>query len=149
MVEVKPYEGVDELAFGMAEADVIATLGAPMRVSETRGGDKELQYHDRFVYLTGPERRFVEVVFLPSAEVSVAGIDVFGDSLSFSRLVQLDGSPLESVGTVVFLRLGIAVSGLHDGDEEQKSLAAFARGRWDSLKDRLKPFREYRDPLDD
>jgi hypothetical protein len=74
-------------------------------------------------------------------EVVLDGLSLFSmpAAEAFSRLVALDGSPKASLGVTVMLNLGIAVTGFVDDDAGQKSVTAFARGRWDDPTLELQP----------
>ena len=48
---------------------------------------------------------------------------------------------MEYVGFIVFLGLGLTLTGFHDGNDSQRAVTAFARGRWDHLRSKLRPFR--------
>jgi len=47
---------------------------------------------------------------------------------------------MHTVGYVVLLQLGLAMTGFHDGDLSQKAVTAFARGSWDTLRPKMKPY---------
>ena len=139
MFEVKPYRGVGTVEFGMTRADVTAVMGEPSSVRQTSLGDTELMYPQCSVRLSGAQgdKGVAEIGFFPDCDVMVAGIDVYGDPSAFDQLARLDGGPLEYAGTVVLLRLGIAMTGFHDANEDQRHVTIFARGRWDRLRDKL------------
>jgi len=138
-LEIHPYEGALPLMFGMSELEVIEVLGPAKNCSTNRLGKRMLAYDD---YKLGFDLkdRLVHIACLPSADTLIRGIDPFSES-GFERLVELDGEPLEGLGFVVLLNLGIAFGGFHDGDESQKGLVIFERGAYDSVAEHLKPWR--------
>jgi cation diffusion facilitator CzcD-associated flavoprotein CzcO len=140
MFEIRPYEGAGPIEFGMTQDQVVAVMGRPAMTRKTRGGDIELRFADCAVRL-GPDSTVAEIGFSPRTQVTVEGIDVFNDPGSLGKLLARDGEAMESVGIVVLLKLGIALSGFHDGDEDQKSVTLFRRGRWDAARGELVPFR--------
>jgi hypothetical protein len=136
--DIKRYEGAGPLRFGMTQAEVVTAVGEPTLTRKTRGGDVEMRYPDYAVRLAAADQTVAEIGFSPRANVAMEMIDVFGDPCAFQKLVKLDGEPLESLGIIVLLNLGLALTGFHDGDEDQKWISAFRRGRWDDAKDDLK-----------
>ena len=55
-----------------------------------------------------------------------------------------DPLPLEGMGIVVFLTLGVAITGFVGTDASDDAVTVFAEGRWDGLRDQLKPLSELR-----
>jgi hypothetical protein len=117
---------------------IVATMGEPQRVTKNHLGNLELWYDHMNVIMEGD--RLVEAGFAPDMPVSICGIHPFTDPDAFASLCELDGSPCEVLGFVVFRRLGITLTGFHDKDESQKALTAFTSGRWDVLESQMKPF---------
>jgi hypothetical protein len=77
---------------------------------------------------------------VPGADVNLKGIDVFKDTDAFAKLIKEGRKPFEYMGFVILLDLGVTLTGFHDNDESQKALTAFARGRWDHLRDKFGEF---------
>jgi hypothetical protein len=138
-IDIVPYEAVGRLRFGMNRDDVVGILGEPRIVSMRPEGEVRLIYEDR-QFTVGP-KGLVEVGLLPEASVSIMGVNVFGDPKSFINICDLDTEPKEILGFIVFLNLGITMTGFHDRDESQKAVTAFARGRWDASRAQMTPFR--------
>jgi hypothetical protein len=139
VIAITPYEAVGDVRFGMSRDQVIAALGSPKMTTRDRGGNVLLVYGTQDVTI-GPEG-MVEASFVPGAPVMIAGVDVFTDPDAFLELCRIDGAPKEMLGFVIFLNLGLTMTGFHDLDESQKAVTAFARGRWDVLLSELKDFR--------
>lgn len=138
IVTIEPYEAIGPLRFGMSRDEVVAAIGNPKRVSNNRRGNPVLWY-DWLNVIIEPDG-LVEVGFGPEAPVSIGGMNPFSDPDTFINLCKLDGSPHEVLGFIVLQRLGITLTGFHDNDESQKSITAFARGRWDVLNSKMEPF---------
>jgi hypothetical protein len=51
-----------------------------------------------------------------------------------------DPHPFEWVGFIIFLEIGIALTGYHDGDTAQRAMTIFPQGRWDAYRDQFSPF---------
>lgn len=139
MVAVHPYKGVGSVRFGGNEQEVRSLIGDPVAVRTNRLGERELDFEDQVVRVS-PTTGVVEISILPQGNPSVLGIEVFGREKALQRLLALDDAPQECVGFLIFLKLGLAITGLHDGDESQRAVTAFARGHWDELTDKMKPF---------
>jgi hypothetical protein len=56
------------------------------------------------------------------------------------RLAAADPDPTEMVGLLVFLKLGIALTGFHDGRESDLAVTVFEPGRWDEHLSKMKPY---------
>jgi hypothetical protein len=44
------------------------------------------------------------------------------------------------LGFIVLLNLGITLTGFHDEATDERAVTVFTRDRWDSIKEKLKPF---------
>lgn len=140
MFEIRPYHGAGPVRFGMTQDEVVATAGKPALIRKVGDGEIDMRYSDYFVRLGAADQAVSEIGFSQRASVKVNGIDVFGDPRAFDKLTQIDGDPFESVGIVVLMQLGIALTGFHDAEDEQKSLTAFRRGRWDEAKNEMRSY---------
>jgi hypothetical protein len=118
----------------MTKLEVSSLLGEPKRRGVNRRGEADWPYGDCSARFSKLEETLVEVGFLKSALVVLKGIDLFHDTNSIKRIAALDGNIYEFYGFLVFLDLGITLTGFHDNDESQKALTVFACGRWDQFK---------------
>lgn len=137
--KIVPYEGAIPVRFGDSQDKIVALLGEPRVRSKSFRGEPILDYdlvNIGFASTGGA----IHVGFLPGSSVTICGIDPFAPS-AFDKLIELDGEPMEVFGTIVLLRLGITLSGFHDGDESQKAVTAFVRGEYDSMQPKMQPFR--------
>jgi hypothetical protein len=145
--DLKTYIGAGPLRFGMTRKQVEDVLGAPDKAKRTmfRSETQEFRRQSglQTVYSASDET-LVEISFYANQSVSFEGMDIFhtpGKNM-IRRLAEADGKPLETVGILVFLNLGIAMTGfLQDEEPGQKSISVFAKGRWDSEVEDLKPFK--------
>ena len=140
MIEIVPYECVGPVKFGMTIGEVAAVLGEPERVSTNRSKERDECRGELGICFSAEDSKVVEVSLSPRVDVTLMGIDVFNDPSAFDRLVAVDGKPLETLGFVILMKLGITLTGFHDQDESQKAVTAFARGRWDHVREELRPF---------
>ncbi len=139
MLEIIPYQSVGRIEFGMTADDIIDVLGEPHGTTRNRLGETVLDHG--LTRITVDDRvGAVEVALLPDAHPTLNGVDIFGSSAALNRLLLMDGAPMETLGFLVFLNLGITVTGLHDGDKSQRAATAFASGRWDRFRSELKPY---------
>tara|TARA_R110000824_G_scaffold112460_2_gene261658 strand:+ start:838 stop:1293 length:456 start_codon:yes stop_codon:yes gene_type:complete len=128
---IEPYVSAGSFSFGATYEYVVSDLGEPWSKEKNRLGETVVRY-DGFG-ATISSHGVVEAYFLPETEVSLQGVDVFGDPKAFRELCALDGNPKECMGFIVLLKLGVTMTGFHDGDEAQKAITAFEKGRWDQL----------------
>lgn len=137
---IEPYLSVGPIRFGATESAVAAAFGTPQSVDRNIMGELNYGFEGLSVRFSKQGNRVVEVGLSPSIEVSLSSINLFRDPDAFERICRLDGSPFESVGFIVLLRLGITMTGFHDEDDSQLAVTAFARGRWDEVRSELVPF---------
>jgi len=144
--EIDPYAGVGKLKFGMSPDEVAQSLGPPDDVDIDAEGEIREYRNDnglQTVYSTN-DKRLVEVGF--SSNISTL---VFKKTALFTNkpldvlrlLSAADKQPYELLGFIVLLNLGITLTGFHDKAADERAVTAFARGRWDSMQERLKPFK--------
>jgi hypothetical protein len=71
------------------------------------------------------------------------GINLFAldAPVVLKKLIEFDSEPMEYLGFLVFLKLGIQLTGFCDDDDDDKAAALFVRGRWDSRMSKMKKFK--------
>ena len=145
--EILSHVGAGPLRFGMTRKQLEDVLSPPDKTKRTtfRNETQEFRRDNglQTVY-SAAEDTLVEISFYGNQSVAFEAMDVFqtpGTEV-IRRLSEADGKPLETVGILVFLNLGIAMTGFLQEDEPgQKSISVFAKGRWDSEIEDLKPFK--------
>jgi len=143
--DINPYIGVGKLKFGMTQDEVARILGKPHDLeTDSEGEVREFRKENGLqTAYSEIDRRLVEIGFSSNIETLT-----FNNTALFSNkpldvfrfLLAADKQPYELLGFVVLLNLGITITGFHDEETEERAVTAFARGRWDSIKERLKPF---------
>ena len=131
--EIQPHDSVGCVRFGMPPLEVHAAIGTPprRRVRNRRGEWEELWGGIKVTYSKEDERA-VEIHVMPPAEALLGGKDLLRADDPVSLLLPYDSRPLGAVGVVLFLKVGIAVTGFGSpGDDSDKAVGVFARGRWD------------------
>ena len=141
--QVLPYVGAGPVTFGMTPEQVAALLGAPRRVQKNVLGERDESREGVRVCYSG-SGHVVEIGLAPPTTASYKGADLFGIDDPIALLLKDDPEPFESVGFLVFLQLGLTATGLHDDDQAQKAVTVFAPGRWDSARERLRPWKRER-----
>lgn len=141
--EIKPYLGVGPLQFGMTPQEVAAALGPP-EASRRHFMKTLIEYRDWLVTMYEKDTdRLYEVGFGRFFEtLTYQGTNIFKDPDPevLRKLCAEDGQPYQALGFIVLLKLGMTLTGFHDGDEEKKACTVFAKGTWGVEKDELKPF---------
>jgi hypothetical protein len=145
---LEPYVGVLPIKFGMTPREVADVAGPPDAVSRGYLGNRH--EHRQCLNLSYSERGVDEAVFLPGAQLTLHGQSLLDHPNPLAFLKTLDDSLFEWVGFIVFLKLGVRVSGIHDYDESQKSIGAVESGYWDKYMKQFTPYsgldlRELRD----
>jgi len=77
---------------------------------------------------------------LPGCEATINNQLVVWTEGFLHWLASKDNELVDVLGYIVSIRLGIAVTGFHDGDETQKAIHAFKKGDWDVFRNRMIPF---------
>jgi len=133
-----PYVGARPILFDMSVPDVERVVGPPVSVGTTYYGKREEWRGPVSIRYSKFDQRVIDIAFLPQARLFYEGVDLFRKDDLIGFLSQYD-QPYESVGFVVFLTLGITVTGFHDNDESQKAIVAFKNGRMDEFRGDLTP----------
>jgi hypothetical protein len=132
---IEPFVGALPLRFGMRPEEVAAIVGPPSGIYLSSFEDQceerstlsmDLAYHRE----TG---KLNELVFAPGSILYFNGQNLFDVSNVIDFLRQSDSDPKIAVGMVFFLKLGIRLSGFHDGDESQKAVGVTPKGHWDEF----------------
>jgi len=118
----------------MSPEEVVLILGEPLRKKINRSGEPDWSYEKQVVRFSKSDGGVVEIGFTKTARVFLHRIDIFQDPKALDQLLGRDSEVFEYYGFLVFLGLGIATGGLHDGDESQKAITAFEKGRWDQFR---------------
>lgn len=143
--DLQPLVGPSPIRFGMSEEQVDDLLGKPQTKSVNSRNEQKWDYDEFIVTFGSIGEGVVEVAFLPEAEISLFGINLFGDQEAFAKVLALNEEAFEDYGFIVFPALGLAFSGFHDEDEENKAVGIFVRGRWDDRKKSFVPFKPHVD----
>lgn len=137
-LHIEPYRGVGRLRFGMSDTEVIAMMGEPTLPMARRQGC-DLWYFDK-ITLIFENKSLVEIGCTRDSSTMINGVDLFLDPFSFKKLCAMDGDPKEILGAIILFNLGISLTGFHDNDYDQLSVTAFERGRWDSLRPKMRDY---------
>ena len=137
--EIVPYKNAGPIVFGMNEKELKNILGEPLSVTESYIGTKVFIYDGITIGFAKETDHVNHIGFGEEIDVKISGVNVFGDPDAFANLLTLDGDPYEDVGIIVFLNLGITMTGFHT--EEEKSIVAFVKGENADIKQHGKPFK--------
>jgi hypothetical protein len=137
---IEPFVGALPIRFGMTPAEVEAELGPPQEVLPNPFGHRGELRDTSSIGYSATDNRVVEIVFRPGARVSFDGHDIFSDPEIIGFFRRYDPVPYLFVGFIIFPKLGIRLSGFHDGDETQKAVAVAAKGQWDEYADDFEPY---------
>ena len=142
--EIISYSGCGNIKFGMTPAEVESELGAPDQVSENYLNQRvEFRSFMNVAYSNGDEPRLNHIGFGRQMEaVTYKELKLFKEDpfTVLKELARSDSHPYVYLGFVVFLDLGITLTGFHDEDESQKAIALFEKGAWDARIKKMKPF---------
>lgn len=120
--DLQPYLGAGPLRLGMSRIQVEDVLGPPDKTKRTvfRNETQEFRRESglQTVY-SAPGEALVEISFYGNQSVAFEDLDIFhtqGTNV-IKRLAEADGKSLETVGILVFLNLGITLTGFLQEDE--------------------------------
>jgi hypothetical protein len=152
--EITPYEGAGQLQFGASRQDVEGILGPPASFYRTDYPVKmglspiyEAQYDFSNINLPCDlDFKLNYICFSQhrtpfQGSVLFRGINVFVDDDAFPRLLEHDSEPLEWVGFVFLMKLGIRLEGFHAPSDNGLVVSLFERGRYDSKLPKFHPYR--------
>lgn len=135
-----PRTSIGPLRLGMRQDDVRAIMGPPQLERMSQADEIEWNFFSCRLVFSG-QGELVEIVCEPPLSVLVDGLDVFRDAeAALDRLFQMDEQPVLCVGLLLFLQLGVALSGVSEETESASALILFLDGRFDKLKGRFKPY---------
>ncbi len=131
---VEPYKSFGPLNFGEStREDCMAQFGTPKQIRKNREGAEEYHYDEFIIRFDSVTNTVRECTLLPWAKASIAGFDITWDRAFIKNAYNFDQSPQNVYGFIVFNRLGIAVTGIHDHDDSQLAITAFSKGDFDEL----------------
>ncbi|NQE49595.1 hypothetical protein [Herbaspirillum rubrisubalbicans] len=134
---IMSYVGVGPLKFGMTRDEVHQILGTPLSEKKCRFFDESTEYwSEKRLQLTFSDTGdgLLEISLYPNLpNVQLNGLKLFEvpGAYAFKVLHDWDDAPLTRAGTSIFLKLGLAAGGFLHDDDFDKSVTAFAKGRWD------------------
>lgn len=137
--KIHPLVGVDNVHFKMAPFDVEEIWGAPDYVIPNALNER-VEYRSTLVttYSEGKDSQLIEIGFSKACKlIQVVGINLFSypKRKRLEALLDIDNNAYEETGTVVFLSLGVSLTGFFDkdGDDSDWAVTAFVGGRWDNF----------------
>lgn len=143
--EIVSYQRVGELRFGTSKCMTAQALGHIDRIVDTADGVIELYNFssDIVAQLKKASDQLIEIGFGRRSK----GVS-YGDILFFEqparevvrRLCKLDQNALVGYGVLVFLNLGLSLSGFLEDEDDTKAITVFARGVWDDIVPSMKPY---------
>lgn len=138
-LNVVPFKGMLPFAFGMTEQEVVNIVGSSPCLStfETRGSTRHFLIHahpDQPLSAHFIRGKVVELTASPGP-VPVRFCDVAllhsgAEYESLRALLSAQSDPREISGVLIFDKLGIAATGFHDANVENKSVSVFVEGHW-------------------
>lgn len=141
-----PYVGALPIRFDMTSEQVRIILREEPKVTENDSEEIEEDFGDvalRYNSLTG---ELSEIAFVPwGAQLLFEGVPLIGEGTTGNPIPHLlahDKAPVEVLGFLLFLELGLATTGYHDNDPGQRSITIFRKGHWDEFLDDAEPYEQ-------
>ncbi len=143
-LELTSYFGVNSAKFGMSPAEIEGIFGVSDDIS-TDYLDQRVEFRSfmNVGYTHGEEKANHFGFGRQMKGTKYDGIFLFTEDpkIVLRKLVAADGGPLLDLGFIIFLKLGLTLTGFHDNDESQKAVTLFERGTYDDSLAEMKPFR--------
>jgi hypothetical protein len=142
---ITPYIGVDSLKFWMKPKEVETIIGQPDSVSINHLKQRvEFRSFMNIAYSPDEHENLVHFGFgRQMVDLNYKNIFLFTEEakIALQKLIDEDHQPFLYLGFVVFLNLGMTLTGFHDEDISQKAVTLFPHGAWDKRIPKLKPFK--------
>lgn len=136
---IVPNEGTTLIRFGMSPEQVETHLGAPISVRRhLKSEQREYRDETKVTYSLEGEAR--ELVFGPPGIVLFDGHNLLEGNNQIEILRAYDDEPMSYFQFVMFLNIGVSVSGFHNGDRNQESISIFTKDLFDSKTDLMEPY---------
>ena len=121
----------------MSPEKVAAILGPPKAIIP---GSPLTEQREEVVLGYSEDGQLQEIVFWPKSRLVFAGCNLFADPDPIEFLTSFDAAH-EFVGFILFVQLGLRLSGFHDEDEAQKAISVVEVGHWDKYRTEMKLFK--------
>ncbi len=139
--DIDPYVGPLPVTFEMSSTDVENIIGPATKDRIRRSGHREEFRSFVNIRYALDDGKVEEVGFVPTPSLLFKGSRLFRVPDVIALLSQYDPTPYETLGAVLFLKLGISMTGFFDSDSEgDKAITVFRKGTWDGAMDRLVRF---------
>jgi hypothetical protein len=136
----EPYVGALPIRFGMKPDDVAGVVGAASRVFPGVFGTTAEERPNLMIGYTENENSVFEINCHVGTILLYRGTDLLTHPGPIEYLRQFDATPVLWVGLVLFLHLGIQLSGFHDADESQRAISMVMKETWSEFVDDFTPF---------
>ncbi len=141
MIDIGSYQGVNDVHFGSTQDAVRCSFGPPERMRVNSAGEAVFYFGNFALRFDSATEEFRECSIFPGCRARVNGVDVEWSNGFLRWLVSQDDDLKEVCGFIVSVKLGLAVTGFHDGDESQRAIHAFRRGDWDDFSEDMISFK--------
>ncbi|KIQ05564.1 hypothetical protein RU07_01655 [Agrobacterium tumefaciens] len=139
-LEIHPGQGLGNLKFGMTISEVKAFIDQEEHRS-VRDDVTEI-YFENYLNLAFCNDALYRIgATRYSSGITFKGIDIFAaEPLSVLKVMEAeDGEAFENYGFIVFLKLGVSLTGFHDDDLDNKALTVAVLVEWQALRNELTP----------
>ena len=140
MIDLIPYQSVNGLLLGDPAGRANELFGNPVVERKDRHGELIMQYED-LVLVFNRETLLLQECTVPyGVPTQINGRNLDWSLSGLKALCIEDGDPLEYYGSVVLFNLGIALSGVEEDAESDRTVGLFSKDAWSDLMPKMKPF---------
>ena len=139
-LEIHPGQGLGNLEFGMTMSEVGSILGQEKDRS-IRDEVTEL-YFENYLSLAFRDGALFQIGATRYTEgITYKNIDIFlAEPLLVLKAMETDaGGAFEMYGFIVFLKLGVSLTGFNDDDLENKAVTVAVLEEWQALPNEFTP----------
>ncbi|MFD1747407.1 hypothetical protein ACFSE1_18210 [Rhizobium helianthi] len=143
---IHPYISVNDIKFGSKSEELSSIIGIDPKIKNTKNGEKRYEFGidcPHFTYSSNDQLEEVSFSQYVSRQIFLLERRLSWDdglsNLQYAYELSKRSNTFEVVGFIVFLELGVAFSGFHDGDADQKAIVCFTKHRWDRFIPEMRP----------
>ncbi|WP_152047103.1 hypothetical protein [Aureimonas psammosilenae] len=130
--EIHPYIGLSDLTFDLNVSTVVAKLGQPSQQRRMPSGRIRFMFGSDKPAIVFEDERLVEIATVPdlSDPLMLGTTSIYEKSPReiITEISKLDKDVYQKNGFLVCFNLGIALTGFHDDDPNQKAVVMFRKG---------------------
>jgi len=140
MNELISYRSVNGLKFGDSPERAEELFGKAGLNQRNQEGELEMFYENLILRFSQGTEIFRECTVPFNVQTQLNGQNVDWSVAGLKSICEADGEPMEFYGTVILFNQGVALTGIEEGAESDRTVTIFNLGDWDAFRKGMKPF---------